>query len=494
MTKQLKIYISVLLTLVFTMLGCGLEEVTGLVDDVKTLSEVGLRQVESAVIPIAKNGEDAKAPDLLIFNRQLDPPPVEFYLSYAYKTEDRWEIRWEHNLGGNITGYTDVTTLADETRVYVIVGQTAQALNLSDGAVEWETSLSDEIEATCRECAALAKERLVVLTSDLVLQGVDINSGQVAWSYEMNASSGWQIKPVILDEGDKVALVDQINFDAAALGALQLFDAGDGELLQSIVPHAGIPFRASSPLFIDKKSKTAYFTFSSGITNCIQGWDIEKGRMLWETVLPEEISKSPSFFDDSGLLADGILYHGSGGLAKKGKLVTIDLSNGAINLLHEYPKYAITPFLKGDGALLVRASRTKGSKQDELWGVDTSSGEVLWQYELQADKLMGWGSNNFASGTWTLVAVEGGVAVIQIVSDGDLDYVVIKVLNLEDGAITANTRTLIDDKHWMGTASTRDRVYLSIRNLYSVDLETGDVEWEWPLSAAPLDLIDPSGN
>ena len=87
---------------------------------------------------------------MLILNRQLDPPPVRCYLSYAYKTKDRWQVRWEHDLGSDIVGDTDVTTLVDKARVYVIVGSTVQALKLSDGAVEWETSLSDEVAATCR--------------------------------------------------------------------------------------------------------------------------------------------------------------------------------------------------------------------------------------------------------------------------------------------------------------------------------------------------------
>jgi len=58
-----------------------------------------------------------------------------------------------------------------------------RALKLSDGAVEWETLLSDEVAATCRECAALAKERLVVLTSDLVL-AAKINGQQ--WPEQMD--------------------------------------------------------------------------------------------------------------------------------------------------------------------------------------------------------------------------------------------------------------------------------------------------------------------
>jgi outer membrane protein assembly factor BamB len=498
MIKQSRIYIPVLLILVFTVLGCELEEMRRLVGDMETLSELGLRQVESAVIPVTSGGEEEKPPDLLILNRRLDPPPVEFYLSYVYKEEDRWEVRWEHNLGSDIVGDTDVTTLTDKARVYVIVGPTVQALKLSDGAVEWETSLSDEVAATCRECATLAKDRLVVLTSDLVLQGVNINSGEVEWSYEMKTSLGWQIRPIVLGQGDKVALVDQTDSDAAAPGVLQVFKAGDGEQLQSIAPQCSdIPFRVSSPVFIDQEGKNAYFTFSSGVTHCIQGWDIEGGSMLWEKTLPEEIIKAPSFFDNPhldnpGLLTDDVLYYGFGGPAKKGKLININLSDGAINLLLEDPKYAITPLLKGDGILLLRASRTKGSEQDELWAVDIPSGEILWQHELKTTDLMGWGSNDSGVGTWTLAPVGGRLAVIQVISEGggsDPYYVVVEILNTQDGMITAETKTLVDDGHWMGIASTKYRAYLSIRNLYSVSLETGKVVWEWPLSAPPPDLI-----
>ncbi len=499
MIKQTRIYIPVLFVLAFTVLGCGLEEMRGFVGNMEALSELGLRQVESAAIPVTAGGEEEKPPDLLILNRRLDPPPVEFYLSYVYKDEDRWEVRWEHNLGSDIVGDTDVTTLADKARVYVIVGPTVQALKLSDGAVEWETSLSDEVAATCRECAALAKDRLVVLTSDLVLQGVNINSGEVEWSYEMKTSLGWQVKPIALGQGDKIALVDQTDSDAAAPGVLQVFKTGDGEQLQNIAPQcSNIPFRVSSPMFIDREGKNAYFTFSSGATHCIQGWNIEEGSMLWENTLPEEISKVPSFFDNPhldspGLLADEVLYYGFGGPTQKGKLININLSDGAINLLLEDPKYAITPLLKDGGILLVRASRTKGSQQDELWAVDIPTGEILWQHELQTTDLMGWGSNDSGVGTWTLVPVGSRLAVIQVISEGgggDPYYVVVEILNIQEGAITAETKTLVDDGHWMGVASTKYRAYLSIRNLYSVYLEVGDVSWEWPLSAPPPDLID----
>jgi outer membrane protein assembly factor BamB len=217
--------------------------------------------------------------------------------------------------------------------------------------------------------------------------------------------------------------------------------------------------------------------------------------MLWEKTLPEEIVKAPWFFDNPhldnpGLLAEDVLYYGFGGPAKKGKLININLSDGTMNLLLEDPRYAITPLLKGDGNLLVRASRTKGSAQDELWAVSISTGEILWQHKLQTTDLMGWGSNASGVGTWTLAPVSDRLTVIQVIAeDGDY-YVVADILNMQDGAITAETRTPVDDRHWIGTASTKYRAYLSIRNLYSVSLETGDADWEWPLSAPPPDLID----
>jgi len=128
-----------------------------------------------------------------------------------------------------------------------------------------------------------------------------------------------------------------------------------------------------------------------------------------------------------------------------------------------------------------------------LWAVDIPSGEILWQHELQTTDLMGWGSNDSGVGTWTLAPTGGRLAVIQVISEGagsDPYYVVVEILNTQDGVITVETKTLVDDGHWMGIASTKYRAYLSIRNLYSVSLETGEVAWEWPLSAPPPDLID----
>jgi outer membrane protein assembly factor BamB len=277
-----------------------------------------------------------------------------------------------------MASYTDVTTLVDPARVYVMVGPTVQALKLSDGTVEWETSLSDEVAATCRACATLAKDRLVVLASDLVLQGVDVDSREVAWSYELNTSSGRQVQPIVLDGGNVVAIV----------------------------------------------------------------------------------------------------------------------SDGAISLLLKDSKYALTPLLKEDGMLLVQAIRTKGSERHELWGVNPSSGETLWRYELQGINLLGWASNHFGAGTWTIAPVGDRLAVIQVISEDDkasLDTIVVDILNMQDGTTAIETRTVINDDHWMGTALTKGRAYLSSRNLYSVDLGTGAVDWEWPLSGPPADLIDPLG-
>jgi outer membrane protein assembly factor BamB len=309
-----------------------------------------------------------------------------------------------------------------------------------------------------------------------------------------------QIKPIVLKGGNKVAIVDQTDPDVAAPGGLYIFDAEDGEQLQSFIPQcADIPFRVDLPVFIDGTGENAYFALSSNTNHCIQGWSIDEGRMLWENALPEEVSKDPLFFnnphlDSPGLLAEDALYYGSGGPAKAGKLIKIDLSNGVITPLLEDPKHALTPLLKDDGMLLVQATRTKGSERHELWGVNPSLGETLWRYELQGTDLMGWGSNHFGAGTWTIAPVGNRLAVIQVISEGDeavLDHVVVDILNVRDGTTAVETRTTINDDHWMGTALTKGRAYLSIRNLYSVDLQTGTVDWEWPLSAPPADLIDP---
>ena len=99
------------------------------------------------------------------------------------------------------------------------------------------------------------------------------------------------------------------------------------------------------------------------------------------------------------------------------------------------------------------------------------------------------------SGNWTLAPVGDRLAVIQVFPEGGkalFDSVAVDLLDMQAGTIVAESRTTIDDDHWMGAALTPGRAYLTIRNLYSVDLETGTVGWEWPLSAPPPGLFEPS--
>lgn len=58
MKNQTRIYIPVLLILESMVLGCKPEKMKGLLGDMETLSKLGLRQIESAVIPVIGNGEE----------------------------------------------------------------------------------------------------------------------------------------------------------------------------------------------------------------------------------------------------------------------------------------------------------------------------------------------------------------------------------------------------------------------------------------------------
>ena len=68
MRIQSKISMLVLIALLFTMSGCGIERVRALIQDIKILRELGSRQVESAVIPLEKSEGRAGDDPALLFS------------------------------------------------------------------------------------------------------------------------------------------------------------------------------------------------------------------------------------------------------------------------------------------------------------------------------------------------------------------------------------------------------------------------------------------
>jgi hypothetical protein len=62
----------------------------------------------------------------------------------------------------------------------------------------------------------------------------------------------------------------------------------------------------------------------------------------------------------------------------------------------------------------------------------------------------------------------------------DPDRLQVQMLDVPTGQVVNETSSRLDNDFWTGVTWTSESAYLTIRNLYRVDLETGKAAWEWP--------------
>jgi hypothetical protein len=68
--------------------------------------------------------------------------------------------------------------------------------------------------------------------------------------------------------------------------------------------------------------------------------------------------------------------------------------------------------------------------------------------------------------------------VIQL--GADPNRLLVQMIDVPTGRVMYETSSRLDDDFWTGVTWTSNTAYLTVRNLHSVDLETGRTAWEWP--------------
>jgi hypothetical protein len=196
--------------------------------------------------------------------------------------------------------------------------------------------------------------------------------------------------------------------------------------------------------------------------------------MTWQATFPVDMVRS----QDDDLLTPTTYYASNGH-----SLTAVNLADGTIRQLMDEPDYALTPLGEQAGLLLVSARRERGTQRDELWAIDTTTGERSWQYVPQATERLGGASFSYSAdkGLWTWQLTNQGVLVLQARSNPD--RLVLETLQLRDGISTGQTtvspsslRFGFEVVGWHGS-----NVWLRIDNsLAVVDTSTSTLLANWP--------------
>jgi outer membrane protein assembly factor BamB len=425
------------------------------------------RTVRGTVLPIAARG-DVRGSDLLITNWDTALGSETIFVTYVTYDGDKRRVVWDKDLEGCDDCWHGSRSLSDESRIYYLAGERLLALSREDGATVWEAFPSDVVSTSCEQCIWKAKGHIVVLTMDYVLQGVDAEDGDLAWSVRLNnPSAAYDGFSVI---GDQVVLLDWFDAEVADK-VVRVFDPASGLVLREIQPTCPDP---EGPIWLDEvfiertSGGRAVFLYNCWAEPFVQSWNLASGEEMWRAPIPEEAGHSY----DSFLLGQDVLY-----VNTSSEHFWISLSTGQTRRLAELdPDYDVTLLAEQAGIILARARRTRGSVRYELWGLDTF-GRRTWQYEMQADTLIGVDSG---SADWAYRFTPDGLIVIQVLDDPE-EHISATMLDPKTGEVLQDSELTTDARSLDGLAWDSAYGYLTVwGDLYTVDLQTLDIERAWP--------------
>lgn len=373
--------------------------------------------------------------------------------------------------------------VAGADQVYVAIGDTLFAYQLSDGTTVWQASLSDSLYSGCVSCIQVFAEYVVVVSTDSTVQGFDAQTGEDLWARELQASV-YDLYRL----GDEPVVLDQ---DEAG-SALFFLNPATGEVTRRLTSEcvSADEFYSSeldyydTTLLYDDASESFYLIFGE-YEGCVQRWGLSAEGPEWDAHIPYEEGFSTSY-KLTPLLDGGTLYLS----AENGRLWAFDTATGErLNLLaEEDAQFVIVGVV--EGVAVVRVVETRGSYEYGLWGVDALTGEVLWKHSLdEAEPLL---DTDTASGilsggesAWAARVMSAGVLVLR--AESAPHQLVLQMLDARAG--TPNTETAIPLKRldpdmfysaslitWRG-----QRVWLMVDNhIYRVNTATAEVEYIWP--------------
>lgn len=420
----------------------------------------GRRLIWGRPIPL---DSDTREPDLLVISRNFDREPDSDTL--AYLSPDSASVRWESQpLGEN--GNSWVVAYGDSI-VLVADGGRLLGLRRDSGALAWEAPLTDAIaDSICADCLQAFGDVAVALPQDGVLQAFDINTGAPRWSVRLREPTRQ-----IVRVGELLGVPDRLP-DDSSYGALYLYSPADGSPQGEIVPSCKEEdnYERFLSYYMDTGSDPSGRTLiwllgSSPI--CLMAYDVASG-VVSRTWLDD--------FSSSDLSARNTLWAGD----------TLYLSDGdriyavgpqASRRLISAEDYDLWPLAAGEGVVLVEARRTRGSTRYELWAIDAQSGERRWERVLVGDD-----PQESPDDTADFLATLVGDAVAVVEQHEEPEELTYELIGLADGARRARAALAVadPDNYIRGAVWGDGHLFLSINELYGVELSSGRTVYTWP--------------
>lgn len=354
------------------------------------------------------------------------------------------------------------------------------AYRVADGSQLWQISLSDRLAYGCRNCVARYGAHIVALTADGQLQGLSAKDGSLAWQQRVSGTG----QTGFLDLGSQLAI---LNEDADEQMGLEIIDPPTGKLVRRLDPRCdNMPGAARGPgvyepMILDRVDGSIYFLFGFFDPLCVQKWNYESGEQIWG-----------DFSEIGSVSGSATWLNGSERIyivTDRSDLWAVDKADGVTTLLFQAEDYELVPLDWGGGILLLKAIRRRGTSREELWAVESGSGEVVWRHVPQADEMLEIESQDVVHlddpGMWAARLSPQGVHLFQ--ARHQPPRLLLETLNLLDGASGGQMELPLDLEaeipFWISLMGwPNDGLWLKLdsRQIWSVDPVTADLVKRWP--------------
>ncbi len=419
-------------------------------DGAVVLSQENAQPVAEAIRAGARQAGQAR-----VYLSRIGAPPAD---------KPRWDVALE-GVAGPDAG--QVRLWLGGARVLVAIRERLEARALDTGVVAWVATMSDAIHAACRQCLAVGGGRVVVLAADGVVQAFDGATGRPLWRAETRLN-----RPVAPDLEIAGALVGFVDRGAAGRDAeLVLVRADSGQPVRRIAPGCGTPALDTTQAEY-AGDRVVLALGRGGVASCFEAWDLRRGARIWQTALPRpgarvDEARVPWYAADARSLHVGQASVSAGA---RGTVWSLALDTGRLRSWPAPEGYETRVLDARDGALILRATRQRGTVRDELWALDVERGATLWEKPL--------GATGGAPPRWTARLVPAGVALLQAL-DGP-SRVAHETLDLRTGRSLAGATAEVEAASWDGVAWTDEAAWLTMASPYRVDLRAGAVARAWP--------------
>ncbi|NJN14968.1 MAG: PQQ-binding-like beta-propeller repeat protein [Oscillochloris sp.] len=419
-------------------------------------ASAGRRLVWDAAIPL---DSDTREPELLLISRNHDRNS-DTILRFS---PDQRQVIWESApIDENGSSWR---VAYDDERVFVATELRLLALSRADGSLLWDAQLSDSIQTSiCRDCLLALNGTIAAYSQDGVLQVFAGADGTPLWSRRMRVAARQLVR-----FDDLIGIPDSLP-DESGAAALYLFEPEDGTPAGEIAPLCVRPDTGW-------EDRPHYFDQVMPGPDGMLYWYLDSARCLVrlapgerEVTIWAGLPEDRYIDDEDFLFAAGALFIGG-----ESEILAIT-ADGTVRTILADEDYELTPISASNDVLLVEARRTRGSSRSELWLVDPVSGERRGAIPFQADTRV----NADTSGDWAAAIVDGGVAVVETQEEPEQLYYRLldpatSDLLMEKTLPTENATALIRGAVW-----TRESLFLSADELYTIALNDGTIRYRWP--------------